>query len=285
MSAIPESGRKFLLVDYYFARIYIHSIAIQALVDRISNTACRDEAWQDHGILQAEHAQDFASVNEVRESSGKILTIAVELSNQGILQYCPVRLYLRIVSASVFLLKSMSLGSREADITASLQTLDRCITALNTGRADDIHLSSRYATLMARHVQRFKKNFRVKKKAVAHPSTTPHGSRATSESRLYGFRNHHNQDSVPQQGDGQQSGVGGGGAAADQNQADIMNDFTGDTTSLNEQFGFAEDASMEDWLAQPFNPQMALFGPDHMWPGSGLAVDSLDFLWNIPGES
>lgn len=36
-----------------------------------------------------------------------------------------------------------------------------------------------------------------------------------------------------------------------------------------------------DWLAQPFNAQFARCGIDRTMPGSGLAIDSLDFLWNM----
>ena len=52
-------------------------------------------------------------------------------------------------------------------------------------------------------------------------------------------------------------------------------------TSLPNEFNFGEDEAVEDWLAQPFDPQMAPFGLDYMQPGAELALHSLDFLWNI----
>ncbi|KIX05976.1 uncharacterized protein Z518_03950 [Rhinocladiella mackenziei CBS 650.93] len=275
---IQDAARKILLVDYYYARMYIHSIAIQALVDRISNLSGGDEVWQDHEILRSKHAQDFASVNEVRESSGKILMTAVELRDQGVLRYCPVRLYLRIVSASVFLLKSISLGSREADIIASLRTLDRCIDALQTNCADDIHLSSRYATLMARHVQRFRRNFRVKKKAFVHPLMSPSRSRASSPFRPNGAKGNQDRDGLHEHQDRQPPASV---YALDETQHNGNGLFPGAGIDLSNQFNFVRDESTEDWLAQPFNPQIAPFGLDYMQPGAGLAVDSLDFLWNI----
>ncbi|KAL2393364.1 Transcription factor hmgR [Exophiala dermatitidis] len=276
---IQGPARKILLVDYYYARVYIHSIAIQALVDRITNLSGGDEMWQDHEIWRSKHAQDFASVNEVRESSCKILMTAVELSDEGILQYCPVRVYLRIVSASVFLLKAISLGSREADISSSLKTLDRCIVALRTNRADDIHLSSRYAILISRHVQRFRRNFRVKKKALL---PTPHRSRVASPFRAGTLIGQHNDND---QQEPRNQDVSSSAHTRNDDQEGNRESFPGTVTGSTDQFDFDENGMLEEWLAQPFDPQIAPFGLDYMQAGAGIAVDSLDFLWNIPNQT
>jgi hypothetical protein len=263
-------------MDYYYARIYIHSIAIQALVDRISSLSSDDGLWQNHEIWRSKHAQDFTSVNEVRESSRKILTMAVELCDEGVLQYCPVRVFLRIVSASVFLLKSMSLGSRETEIVASLKTLDSCITALSMDRADDIHLSSRYATLIARHVQRFKRNFQVRKKSLGAADGSPYRTRASSPFDTAAVSGHQNQDTSLQQ-EQQSAFTQATGNALRQNPYEVF-----PPTNFNgAQADFAQSEMMEDWMAQPFDPQIAPFGVDYMAVGGGIAVDALDFLWNI----
>lgn len=277
--AAQQAARQILLVDYYYARMYIHSIAVQALVDRVSNLGSGEGIWQEHEMLRSKYAQDYASVNEVRESSGKILTIAVELSGQGILQYCPVRLFLRIVSASVFLLKAISLGCREADISASLKTLDQCIVALQTDRADDIHLSTQYASLMARHVQRFKRNFRGQKSASVYLARPLYRSRAASPIASNGAKANPNQHNLQETQDGQLYTSGSGTSEA-QNGGRRL-DLEQTYTSLPNEFNFGEDETVEDWLAQPFDPQMAPFGLDFMQPGAELALDSLDFLWNI----
>lgn len=274
-AAIGASARKILLIEYYYARMYVHSIAVQALVDRISNLPGGTGIWQDHEIWRSKHALDFVSVNEVRESSGKILTAAVELSDQGLLQYCPVRLYLRIVSASVFLLKSISLGSREADIVASLKILERCIAALQQDRADDIHLSNHYATLMTRHVHRFRRNFRVKATSFMPTNASHHQTRASSP-----FVAHANgivQNRMQSQ-DMQQPELPDANRGLSQNPYGLAPAASIDVTQA---LGFDETGFMEDWLAQPFDPQIAPFGLDYMAAGGGLASDSLDFLWNM----
>jgi hypothetical protein len=268
-------------MDYYYTRVYIHSTAIQALVDRISNDAGSDGLWQHHELWRTKYAQEFASVNEVRESSRNILNMAVELGNQGFLQCCPVRVFLRVVSASVFLLKSMSLGSREADINASLDTLEKCINVLQINRADDIHLSNRYATLISRHVQRFKRNFRVGKKFRAQPAVTPFRTPAPVPVDATEDPSMNTHQETP----------------SEQHQRITSSWTTGITSeqfSIENQplFGqgdigadLPQDELLEDWLLQPFDPQLAPFGIDYMALGGGLAVDSLDFLWNISDQT
>lgn len=262
--------------------MFIHSIAIQALVDRISSLSGGDEIWQDHEVWRSKYAQDFASVNEVRECSGKILMTAVELCDEGILQYCPVRLYLRIVSASVFLLKAISLGSREVDISSSLKTLDRCIAALQTNRADDIHLSSQYATLISRHVQRFRRNFRVKKTTVISAAMSPYWSRAPSPFRAGAINARGNRD-LRQERQEQQPAISTSILSGLQQTPYAQSQ--GERHLSTEQFDFGDDGTMEDWWAQPFDPHIAPFGLDYMQAGAGIAVDSLDFLWNIPNQT
>ena len=258
--------------------MYIHSIAIQALVDRISNLAGGDQDWQDHEIWRSKHPQDFAAVNTVREASGDILSAAIELSEDGLLQYCPVRIYLRIVSASVFLLKSISLGSREADVSTSLKILERCISALQINRADDIHLSSRYATLISRHVQRFKRNFRVKK-AVLPPNVSVHQSRAVSPSALNAHNSQAGLISIqPQQQQQHEATTYSSGTQP------IPSNVDNTAAATLGQFDFTANVFMEDWLAQPFDPQIAPFGTNYMPGGAGIALDSLDFLWNISNQ-
>lgn len=207
--------------------------------------------------------------------------IAVELSDQGILQYCPVRLYLRIVSASIFLLKSLSLGSREADISASLEALDRCIAALQNSRSDDIHLSNRYATLIARHVQRFRRNFRVKEKTFLPPTATSQRSQpitpfTSSGANAARYQEHQQQRQAQN-------------PEASACTGDIVRGFSpelsqGVGSGALEEFDFGEYEITEDWLAQPFNPQIAPFGLEYMPAGAGIALDSLDFLWNISDQ-
>lgn len=210
----------------------------------------------------------------MRESSGQILAAARKLSDDGHLQYCPVRVFLRIVAASIFLLKAISLGSREADANTSLTQLDRCIEALMSSRSDDIHLSGRYAELIARHVRRFKRNLRGRSSGHRPDPTAAYEPNAvdgaTGAAGTFGSQYSnlvHNSHAMD------------GGTT--------ISSFTGGANMGGPAFDFSSDPahmSMDAWLAQPFDPQVAPFSMETLQPTSGLAIDSLDFLWNIGGS-
>lgn len=233
--------------------MYVHSVAIQAIAERAVARGS-SEILLDYELCRNEYAQDIKFNNEVREASCEILLIAIKLGEGGELRHCPVRVYLRIVSASIFLLKSISLGARNSDLLHSLSILDRCNQALQCTRQDDMHLSARYGQLIARHVRRFKKNFRVQARLNT-PLPTASGLFSKSAEPM----------SKPLD-----------------NQTPAL-DPTITTDAANnslETFAFDIGTNVDDWLAQPFDPSIAPFGIEQS--GSGLAIDSLDFLWNLP---
>ncbi len=234
---------------------------MQALVERLGDQN-PTSITRNHDLLRVQHAQDFNFVDKVREASGHILTAAIRLADNDVLQFCPARLFLRIVTASILLLKSISLGSKDHDVNASLDILDRCIDALKTKKADEMHLSARFATLMARHARRFKRSLRVQAGiggAVA-LQVPPLASTGAMPPPVLPNRNLNTTD---------QNGLND-----DYNQ--------GAFASYPTQLDNTQDSSLEAWLAQPFDPYFAPFGTDMAQPASGLNFDSLDFLWNLP---
>jgi hypothetical protein len=64
-----------------------------------------------------------------------------------------------MISSSIFLLKALALGVRKAKLEESLHLLDAAIAALLCKPLDDIHLASRYATLLKTHVSRLRQTF------------------------------------------------------------------------------------------------------------------------------
>ena len=272
---ILEDARQILLIEYHFVRMYINSIAVQALVERASSCASA-RGWLDQDFLRPEFSQDFRFVKEVRDASLEILRIATRLSDRAVLQYCPVRVFLRVVAASIYLLKTISLGSREADVTRSLTQLQCCIRALQNNQADDIHLAGRYATLIAKHVRQFKRNFRVQKPTTMHSAAVSravsHDPETSNSVGKPSTRAHDMQANPPQQTHRHINTM-------PWNQA--MDNSATATTDITIPYDFDENGMLENWLAQPFNSQFAPFGTEGVQAASGLAIDSLDFLWNM----
>lgn len=101
-------------------------------------------------------ATDYGFIQEVLEGSCQILRCVNKLAAAGTLSFCPVRIFLRIAGASIFLLKALGLGSHTVNVRASLATLEQSIRALHSSGLDDMHIASRYAALLHVHVSRFR---------------------------------------------------------------------------------------------------------------------------------
>jgi hypothetical protein len=243
--------------------MYINSIAFQALVERASQTSLGD-TWLEQDFIRKEYAQDAHFIDDVRESSGHILRIAKALSDEGVLRHCPVRVFVRIVSASIFLIKTLSVGSREVDARASLEQLDGGIKALMNNDAGDIHLSNRYAELIARHVRRFKRSLKPRK------------SRRHSTEAQNPDQNVRRSENNPERSSSFQAGNEWQLPAANGDNMVIG------PTDISIPMDGGAFAAWDDWLSRPFNPMVAPFGIEPDQAAAGLASDSLDFLWDLP---
>ncbi|KAK5169338.1 zinc finger transcriptional activator [Saxophila tyrrhenica] len=261
LPSIPAAAKQALLVDYYYTRMYINSIALQALVERASQ-ASAGNSWLEQDYLRTESAQDIGFINDVRESSGQILVVTKKLSDDGVLAYFPVRFFLRVVAASIFLLKTISLGSTGTDANVALDHLEDGIQALMGHESDDIHLSSRYAELIARHVRKLKRKLHAKRsgRTSGRKNGAPHMTARASTPNM-------SQDDMQNLA----------GAAA-QNEVDLGQ---GSVNMDGMPVGAASwsDTVWDDWLARPLDPLVAPFGIEPAQSTAGLASDSLDFLW------
>jgi hypothetical protein len=277
-TGISETFRDILFIDYQYIRLYINSLAIQAVVERALPQSNDSSSSRDALLISNMSPSDYALNAEVVGAACHILRKTVSLAHSGLLRFAPVRLYLRIISASIFLLKAMSLGCGNNELQVSLGVLEECIQALKTTAIDSMHLSSRYGTLMERHVTRFRRNFvgpfrpNGQSQIITGRNSQRVNTSIPSMSR---------QQSVPldsQTAMAERNGLEWGHMSG-QHQEEL--DMTGMQSFANmggdDGFSF-----MDDWMAQPFDPSIAPFGMDGQQVMSGFELRSLDFLWNLP---
>lgn len=237
-----------LLIEYHYVRSYTNSLGMQAVVERTLAESDPD-APQEDVISMTIEPRDYEFIQEVVDSCCQILQKTTQLAESGALRYSPVRIFLRITTSSIYLIKSLSLGVRNAQLQTSLDILDRAIHSMRQTSLDDMHLASRYATLLETHVSRLRESFVVASRPPRLPSrgvVLEKGSSAGLD-----FLNNHNAGS---------SGI----AALAEDVSGLMPD--------------------DDWLALPFDPSMAPFGLDNQQTFQGFddGTLNLDFLWNMP---
>ncbi|KAL4782221.1 hypothetical protein BJX76DRAFT_296764 [Aspergillus varians] len=151
--------RHILMIEYEYTRLYVNSLALQAVVDRwttMSNEAAQaqNKPGSSSGsgsfhVLMELYRVNEPFIQEVVDASRKILTTVLEgLVPGDHLKHAPVRTCFRILSGMIFILKTFTLGAKEDDVRVSLDLQDRTVEALRTCVVDDIHLSHAIARLL-----------------------------------------------------------------------------------------------------------------------------------------
>ncbi|KAL4949278.1 hypothetical protein BDW69DRAFT_188468 [Aspergillus filifer] len=238
-----------LFIEYHFVRAYTHSIGMQAVVERV--IADSDPNVEIRATII--DPVDYEYIQEVIEGCCQVLQKASELGEAGALEFSPVRIFLRVTTSSIFLMKALSIGTRHAKLRESLEILERCIEALKSNALDDIHLSSRYAALLETHVSRLRRNLLASSKAMKS------NLGCTARSSLAPLQDTETDDSTPTMG------VSAGQAISDLSFVPSFNDLTAD-----------------DWLSLPFDPSMAPFGMGGGGQFPAYEGGALNFIWNLP---
>ncbi|KAF3491261.1 uncharacterized protein GIQ15_00778 [Arthroderma uncinatum] len=285
-----------IFIEYQFVRVYTNSIGMQAVVERVLNESDPDVVMED--VRQANMDEiDYEFIQEVIDGSCSLLQKVISLAESGALRFSPVRIFLRITSSSIFLLKALSLGVRNAKLQESLDILTRSIQALRSSSLDDIHLASRYATLLDSLLSRLRRSFVLSNKnpKVSRTTTRPSSVTPLPKAQNASPANQPPQPSPqqPQQQQQQQqqqlphplqqaqmqqySPSGIPGPVPMNASMDVTNNpvFDDPISSLN-------DISADDWLSLPFDPSMAPFGDGGNQAWSGFEGANLNFIWNLP---
>ncbi|GAB7339211.1 hypothetical protein MBLNU457_5870t1 [Dothideomycetes sp. NU457] len=171
---IPLLMRHILIIEYEYARVYINSLGLQAVVERCTqNTPKQMSTNPDAGqnnlkttttitpaTLERWLGEDRYYVKEVVDSCQGLLRAVVEgLRPKDNLRHAPVRTYFRIVSVAIILLKTFALGASEDDVAKSLGLMDGTVEALRTSIVDDVHVASRFADLLDTLTKRIRTRF------------------------------------------------------------------------------------------------------------------------------
>ncbi|KAI9894371.1 MAG: hypothetical protein M1814_003127 [Vezdaea aestivalis] len=202
---IPTHLRHIISIEGEYVRMYINSLALQAVVERLTNNANNENlnsnisgstgsaspnarsvpGSMNASALMSLYGGDHEFVKEVIEASRNLLSIVVEgLLPQDYLKHCPIRTYFRIISGAMFLLKTFALGATEDEVAISLGLMDSTVHALRSCVVDDVHMGTRFADLLATLTSRIRARFvrMTATTASLHklPVSGPNGSSITS---------------------------------------------------------------------------------------------------------
>lgn len=136
-------------------RMYVGTIGIQALVESVNNSA--NGKITVYELLHLGNRSEAMFTSEVINASTSVLRKTISMARSGILRFCPVRVFFRITSICVGLLKALGLGAPQQELCESLHLLDQCIDALSSLASDDDQLWGKYAVLIKRYARQFRR--------------------------------------------------------------------------------------------------------------------------------
>ncbi|KAH6658134.1 hypothetical protein BKA67DRAFT_206986 [Truncatella angustata] len=182
---MPTFIRHILTIEYEYVRIYVNSLALQAVVERSTTNAVNPHNTIPNfhhnavgapptqiqtqtllgslplGTLGGFGVEDQEFIKEVVNGCRNLLTTVVDgLLPGGYLKHAPVRTYFRIISGAMFLLKTFALGAPKSDVEMSINLMDRTVDALRDCVVDDVHLGTRFGDLLESLTLRLRVRFK-----------------------------------------------------------------------------------------------------------------------------
>lgn len=137
---VPFLERESLLFDYHYTRLYIYSLALVSTSDTPNTLGAVVE------IIPSARYVAMAT-----DAAKELLSVANQVHHMKQLRHAPIRWIVRIVHATVFLLKTLMLSHSLASREGQLRTITTIQTISNTlleASPDDIHLSCRYGKIL-----------------------------------------------------------------------------------------------------------------------------------------
>jgi hypothetical protein len=197
--------------------------------------------------------REYGFIEEVIDGCCQTLEKVATLGATGPLHYSPMRILLRTISSSIFLMKELALGVRNTKLKEALQIFDQAIIAMKDGNQDEVHLMTQYANLLNTQAARFRSSFILS-------TQTPFSPQPRGRDPCNSLYDPEIPDSDPQS---------------------LQIDYR---TTGNVEINDSLDLDVNGWLSLPFDPSMAPFVSYE--PDLGLRVDGvdldLDFLWQLP---
>ncbi|MCJ1401043.1 hypothetical protein MMC11_004255 [Xylographa trunciseda] len=161
---VPPLSRTLLMIEYDYARTYVNSLSLQAVLEKCATASEEVTTANTAGSvsvngpvtpallsskLVAFRKQNAVYLAEVVDASRSMLRHIIDgLVPHNGLRHASVRTYFRILSGAMFLLKTFALGAKKEEVDISLKLLESTVEALRNNVVDDVHLVSRIADLL-----------------------------------------------------------------------------------------------------------------------------------------
>jgi hypothetical protein len=171
---ISPQMKSILAIEYEYCRVYLNSLAMQAVFERcINNSPVQRHVNLSNGrnihelgmaippskFTEYYRDDDRKHIAAVTSGCQNVLRIVTEELEPEFLTHCSVRTYFRIIAVAVILLKTFALGGTESDVLVSLNLFDALIRVFRANIVDDVHVGNRFADMCDTLVRRIRSRF------------------------------------------------------------------------------------------------------------------------------
>lgn len=116
---IPIELSYLLQIEYHHLKACISALSIQAVVERaLSRGMVQPNPLENKDYRPSVLQEDRQFIDQTISASSRVLKIATDLQVERVLRYKPLRIRSCIMSASILLLKAISLGGPVIRITS-----------------------------------------------------------------------------------------------------------------------------------------------------------------------
>ncbi|KAK5054737.1 hypothetical protein LTR84_001629 [Exophiala bonariae] len=149
-----------LFIEYHTVRMYTNSLSVQGMIQHtLAQDTIKSPRYTPGNLAAISTEQDpgFHFVQQVISDARQILERTVELGKANLLRFHPMRIFHRVLGASIFILKAIILGIRDikADTGAQpvslVSLLEQTIQALKVSSVDESHPAACYGLLLERY--------------------------------------------------------------------------------------------------------------------------------------
>ncbi|KAL1952798.1 hypothetical protein VTO42DRAFT_4242 [Malbranchea cinnamomea] len=145
---LSKPMRSILNIEFAYVRVYINSVALQAVVEHCTRSSTDGSMMPVSTMLNPYEGNQEYFMEVVTAARSLLQTVVEELIPEDRLKHVPIRTYSRILAGAMFCLKSYALGSKDSENAVSLELVERTAEALCTCVVDDVHLSNRFGELL-----------------------------------------------------------------------------------------------------------------------------------------
>ncbi|KAI2345857.1 zinc finger transcriptional activator [Ophidiomyces ophidiicola] len=145
---VSKPMRLILAIEFGYVKVYINSVALQAVVEHYNRCAKEGGSMPLSALLNPYEGNKQYFMEVVNSARAMLQIVVEELLPENRLKHVPVRTYSRILAGAMFCLKAYALAAKDSETAISLTLVERTAEALCTCVVDDVHLSNRFGELL-----------------------------------------------------------------------------------------------------------------------------------------